>query len=91
VSRPEAFGTGEAVAHRIDTGMDAPLNWEQVKEAVAHPTSRLSRAQLVEVVAYLGAQLVGVRNSVDRDAALAMSNIRRVVDEYERRHGDGAQ
>jgi hypothetical protein len=81
-----AMGVATAVTFRIDQGFDKALNWEQVKEAVEHPTSGKSRKELVNVIAYLGAQLVGARNSISADAESAMYQVTRAVDEYRRRH-----
>ena len=85
MSKPDAFLTGEAIVGCIYQGAGRPLNWDETKEAVQHPTEKLTRAQLVDVIAYLGAQLVGSRASVDKDAALAMQQIQSIVREYEQR------
>ena len=75
-----------ACVQRVDQGHDKPLDLTGCREAVAHPTDGAKRAELVEAIAYLSAQVVGYQNAANRDATLAMSQIRRVVDEYEKRH-----
>ena len=84
--RIPAFDTGNAVVQRIDQGEGPDLNWEQCKAQTAHLTT-LTKVELTEALAYLGAQLVGARKSVDADAVLAMHTISRAVAQYQKRHG----
>ncbi len=84
-SLKETIGTANAVASRVDQGYDSPLNWDQTVEAVQHPLRGLNKLDLIEVVAYLGAQLVGARNSIDADAALAMTQIEAIVRRFQER------
>lgn len=79
---PVAVGIGEAVVFRINQGAGTPLDWAQAVEVVQHPTTGLKRAELVEVIAYLGAQLVGQRNAPSRNAVLAMHQIVAIANEY---------
>lgn len=79
MSRPEAFGRGEAVVSRVDQGYDKPLTWVECVEVSQHPTKNLNRAELVEVIAYLAAQLSGSRASLDAEASLAIGQIKRIL------------
>ena len=69
----------------VDQGYSKPLNLAQCAEAVTHPTTGLTRLELVEVIAYLSAQVAGYRNAPDREARLSMSQIRSVVEDFYKR------
>jgi hypothetical protein len=79
-----------AAVARVDQGLGPALTLDECKEAVEHPTKGVSRADLVETIAYLAAQVVGYRNSVNQDAVLAMAQIEHVLSEYRRRQPDEA-
>lgn len=76
---------GMAVVQRIDQGYDKPLDLAGCIEAAEHPTKGLSRVELVETIAYLGAQVVGYRASADVDSRLVVSQIQSVLREFEER------
>lgn len=79
------ISAARAARDRCDHGAGRPLTWDECLEATQHPLGALTRAQLVEVATYLAAQLVGAQRSLDADAALAMSQIGTVVDEFRNR------
>lgn len=80
---------GTAAVTRVDQGYGKALTLSECVEAVEHPTNKASRAELVEAIAYLAAQVAGYRNSVDQDARLAMTQVAAAVREYERRNNKG--
>jgi hypothetical protein len=73
---------GIACVSRVNQGHDPALNLAGCVEAVEHPTHKATRADLVEAIAYLAAQVSGYQNSADRNAQLAMHQIGSAVDEY---------
>jgi hypothetical protein len=87
VTRLVGVDVGMACVQRVDHGEDKPLTLAECIEQVTHPLTGLTRAELVETVAYLSAQVVGYRHSQDRDATLALQVITSAVREYERAAG----
>lgn len=80
-----SWSVGGACVHRCDHGLGTPLTLAECVAAVEHPLTGLSRAELVEVVAYLSAQVVGFMHRQSVDAPLALQQIAHIVKEHEER------
>jgi hypothetical protein len=84
----QPWDIGEACIHRCDMGAGAPrLTLAEAVEQVTHPVAGASKVALVEVIAYLSCQVVGYQRSQNADAKMAMAQVRRIVKDYEARHG----
>lgn len=68
---------------RVDHGHGPAVTLAQAVELVQPTLAGLARPDLVEVVAYLAAQVVGYAHSQNADAALAMRQLRTVIRDYE--------
>lgn len=80
-----AFSLGSACVQRVDHGVDQPLSFDQAVGQVEHPLTGANRQTLVEIVAYLACQVVGLQHSQNADAKLAMVQIKAIVRDFDQR------
>lgn len=81
----ELVWAADACVQQVDAGEGPPPTLAEAVELVAHFFGGLKPADLHIAVAYLACQVVGLRQSRDADASLAMQQIARVVADYARK------
>jgi hypothetical protein len=84
------WDSAQACVQLVDHGENKPLTLAEAVDRVGLPLERLTRTELVQVIAFLSCQVIGARRSLNADAALAMSQIATIAREYERRQEDAA-
>ncbi len=83
--------TAHAAVQLIDQGYGPALNWDQAIAATEHLWHGKPKRQLQEIAVYLACQVVGLEQSRDKDAALAMHNIASVVRDYHLRQPSSSE
>lgn len=76
MSTADALRIATACLHRCDWGESKAYTLDEAVEQVRHPMTGVNREDTLTVIAYLSAQVVGMRRSQDADAKLALAQVR---------------